>query len=327
MSYHTYIPPQILEHFGSDYKGETGDELIYDCPYCERIGKTKDTKGHLYVNTKTLLYFCHRCEAKGYLGDVDVKGYTFEDSPSDVEMMNKLGSLIGRVDSVKEYNIGISEPLDSSSMKGTIYEYKAIEYLNSRGFSQKVIDFYGMRVGNIFSKYRDRIIIPNQVHFSDKGDLMTDMFVARYFGSNKLDSNGNEIPKYLNPTGESKKNTVFNLHRIKKGDPIIITEGCFTAISAGRNAVATYGKQVSNEQIKKILANEPSMIIVALDPDAIDDAEKLCKRLYSKTGTMIRLVQLPMGEDANSLGHKEFMKYVSESVIYDPVTFRIRDLV
>lgn len=40
-------------------------EMQRNCPYCEMSGKSKDTKKHLYINTKKGVAYCHRCNYKG----------------------------------------------------------------------------------------------------------------------------------------------------------------------------------------------------------------------------------------------------------------------
>lgn len=320
------IPLQVLEKFGDNAIGQSGDELIYKCPFCQERRGTPDTKGHLYVNKKNLMYFCQRCEARGYLGDLETKGYDFTPTPTNVELMNSIGGIISRGNRGQEYySLKDSYPI-TENLKFSIYEMQAINYLYNRGFNLRTIKFYGIRLGDIFSRYRYRIIVPNEIKIIDDTEY-TDMFVARWFSAETEDYNGKKISKYLNPRGENRRSSVFNLHRIKDGDPIIITEGCFTSMSAGRNSVATYGKYITSIQLTKILAKNPSLIYVALDPDALDAARKICHRIYQSTDIPLKLVILPDGEDANSLGHEKFMSYLRRSIDYDPVRFGIYDLV
>ena len=146
---------------------------------------------------------------------------------------------------------------------------------------------------------------------------MTDMFVARYIREIPKDAQGKDmIPRYLNPFGDNRRKCVFNLHRIPKGVPIIITEGSLTAISAGSNAIATYGKYVTDSQLKTILSNQPSSIYVNLDPDAYESAVALCDKLLRMTSVPIYLVVLPDDKDANDLGHEDYMKYIINAKQY-----------
>lgn len=316
-----YIPIQILETFGYDVVHQSGKELVYICPYCRERNGTPDQRGHLYVNVDNLTYFCQRCGAKGYLGHVDVKGYDFTPNPSDPELMKQIGEIIGREEEKDHlYSLEDSRPL--WEFDGSKYETDAIEYLENRGFGFDTIVYYGIRLGNFYSRYRNRVIIPNEITTIDGIDY-TDMFVGRAFADVGVDKKGRPYPKYVNPAGDNRRRSVFNLHRIEKGSPIVITEGCITSMSAGSNAVATYGKYVTDIQLKRILGKRPSLVYVALDPDALDVAEELCKRISRLDTVPIKLVVLPDGEDANSLGHLEFMRYVDQARDWDAIEYNI----
>jgi len=121
----------------------------------------------------------------------------------------------------------------------------------------------------------------------------------------------------LNPFGENKRKCVFNLHRIPTGSPIIITEGVFSAMAAGNSAVATYGKYVSDIQLRQILNKKPSVIYVALDPDALKEATELCERILKKSpNTPVHLVNMPDGKDPSDLEHASFMQILLQSYRY-----------
>lgn len=317
----TNIDPRILAKFGHDYVSISNNEVRYNCPFCEHAGKTPDIHGHLYVSLDRLVYFCHRCGTKGTLNKINVKGYSFEQSPTDRETTESLRKLF-MGDSRELYDISSSIPIERKN-EYLPYEIKAIRYMESRGFNLSVCRYYGIRVGNPLSRYRNRIIVPNEVFTYDDGTVKTDMFVARYFNDDGLDRGR----KYLNPYGNNRRTSVFNLHRIRQHSYIIITEGCFTSMSAGINSVATYGKYVTDCQINKILSKEPSALLVALDPDARKDAFELCRRLKRITATPVYLVDVPEGEDANSLGHGRFMSYVKEAQLYDPVVMGLKSFV
>lgn len=322
------IAPQILEKFGDDILHRSGDELLFRCPFCEDRGKSPDLKGNLYVNNRKLVYFCQRCGASGRLIE-DVKGYNFDETPSDIELLEKIDSILHNQDEVKcNFDLSNSSRIVFSNDSRTYYEDEAIRYLESRGITEDIIDFYEIRLGDIFSKkYKYRIVIPNRVEVRG-GKEYTDMFVARYFREIPRDETGKlTIPKYVNPSGDNRSKTVFNLHRIEDGSPIIITEGVLSSISAGRNAVATYGKYVSRDQLIKILKKNPSVVYVSLDPDAIVEALELCKRIRSMSHVEVRVVELPDGEDPNSLGHDRFIEYLMKASIYNPVNKLIMSLV
>lgn len=308
------INPLILNKFGTDFVGVSGDEVIYICPYCEDNVGSPDSHGHLYINNKNLLYYCQRCGAKGFVGK-SIPNFDYDPIPSDKEMMGLLESVVGdfyRVQRDKLFRIP-KDLVSPDSMCG--------RYLINRDIIPSMIKYYSIRQGE--GNRRFRVIVPNIVYHHEEGDLVyedTDMFVARYCDRIPLNGRGKPaFPKYLNPPGADKSEIVFNLHRIEKGSPIIICEGVFSAISAGRNAVAIYGKSISQKQLSLILSNEPSKIYVCLDPDARKEAISLCYKLTRVASVPIYDIVMPKGEDPNSLGHREFMEILERTRRFDPV--------
>lgn len=299
------VDERIYNKFGDSVVGTSGNELIYLCPYCEDEVGSPDTKGHLYVNSKSYLYHCFRCGKSGYIRPSGVE-YEYDPVPTDNELYALLESALGETDrELPRYEIprGLVSP-DSEGGR----------YLESRGITPEMVEFYSIRQG--VGNRRDRVIIPNQVF----GDGRTDMFVSRYIRPIPTDANGHSaFPKYLNPPGAQKARIVFNLHRVPEGSPVIICEGVLSAISAGRNAVAIYGKSISQTQLSMILSKSPSRIYVCLDPDAIGESYKLCHRLSVVSAVPVYQVILPEGHDPNSLGHETFMGYLSRTRRFDPV--------
>lgn len=307
-----YIPATIIERFGSDPVGKSGKDLIYNCPECEKRVGSPDTHGNLWVSTDNFMFHCFRCEWSGGVSRKSSKGYTFEINPDSDQIANTIKKSLGLViskESTVNYNYKIP-PV-------TVFEVPdAMNYLLSRGITTNQMIKYNMRFSSYLDgKYKYRIIIPNRI--IRKGDSeYTDMYVAR-----KIYDSLDDLPKYLNPVGNNKSNIVFNLHTIPNRVPVIITEGVFSCISAGPNAVATYGKAVSDEQIKLIIDKEPSSIYVSLDPDAYDNfSVKLCKRIHKVDSRIpLYLIKLPDGEDPNSLGTEVYYNYVRNAQKYDPM--------
>lgn len=312
------INPLILNKFGTDFVGRVRDEVIYICPYCEdRVG-SPDGHGHLYVNNKNLLYFCQRCGAKGYVGKSN-QYFEFDPVPSDKDMFGLLESVVGdsyKLTTDKLFRVPLNLVNPNS---------KCGRYLLSRGITENIIKYYSIRQGE--GKRKDRVFVPNKIYHHESEELIyddTDMYVARYCNDIPLNSRGKPaFPKYLNPPGADKNKIVFNLHRIDKETPIIICEGVFSAITAGRNAVAIYGKTISQTQLTMILSNEPSKIYVCLDPDARKEAIALCYKLTKVASVPIYDIVMPTGHDPNSLGHNKFMEILVHTRQFDPIERQI----
>lgn len=294
----------ISSAFGDTNSSARGGlELMYNCPFCEhRRGKVdKDKK--MYVNVKNLKYWCFKCEAKGSL-KVDeftrtILGKGNSDIYKDLFELDK--EMSGHP--VEEENDGDNtffiphNKLKPGSM--------AYEYIVERGISQEDILYYDMREGDLFNpRHFGRVVIPNRVY----SNVFTDMYVGRTY----LD----QEPKYSNPPQSARRSLVFNLHNIPKREPIIIAEGVISAIFTGRNGVATYGKYVTDTQMKLILNNKPKAIYVALDPDAQDQAVRLCDSLVSISDIPIYLIKMPDDDDPADLGYDGFQEYLRSSEQY-----------
>ncbi len=86
----------------------------------------------------------------------------------------------------------------------------------------------------------------------------------------------NDRLKYLSPTGMPP--VLFNASRVH--DVVVITEGPFDALRLPEFAVAAIGKDWSDTKTALVLQLRPRTVIVALDPDAAADAERICTALY-----------------------------------------------
>lgn len=159
-----------------------------------------------------------------------------------------------------------------------------------RGLTVEQISYYGICAA-MEEPYLGRVFIPT---FHD-GKVV--YWVARTFMDQE--------PKYLNPKGLSKVDFVFGLQQAKSFDTVIITEGVFSAIAAGPNAVATFGKAVSASQRQQIADANFKRIVVALDGDARKEAVELSV-WFSSRGHETYLVDMPRDQDPDSdLGFRD----------------------
>ena len=269
-----------VNKFGNICKRNKDGELIFKCIKC---GREK-----LYVNTANGLYHCFRCGYKGKL-----KART---TLSDVKAKYDINTLS---------NLTTKETAELTlipffSTKLTDEQTMALKH---RGLTDADIKFY-----HICGRQEDgRIQIPNYV----KG-CFTDLVCAWEWDKEKVTSKN---PKYLNSEGTKKDNTLFNIYNIEQGvNQIILCEGLFNAITAGRNAVASYGCHLSRRQCQLILDKEPKSILLAYDSDepGVNGTYEVIKHLinFKYKGT-VEYILLPVGVDINDLGHDNFINYVN----------------
>jgi DNA primase len=132
--------------------------------------------------------------------------------------------------------------------------FAARNYLKKRGVTKR--DLVWWKLGYCHEgEYEGRIIIPS---FDDDGNV-------NYFVSRSYDRQ--YYPKYKNPP--VSKNIVFNDLFIDWSSDIVLVEGVFDAIKAGRNSIPLLGSTLNDEsKLLSRIVKEDSAVYVALDPDA-----------------------------------------------------------
>jgi len=286
----------IITNFGENYVDDTSShDLRYECPHCKELGKTYEDR-KLYVSYDTLMFHCFRCDWKGKLSSDD---YLQEGTTSKffktLETFSGISTAVVESTDPVFFKIPTQVPLRDDP---------AVLYLNQRGISYEDVLWYNMRVPTREDNMRffGRIVIPNKIIATQ----WTDMYSARTY-------TGLE-PKYLNPKNSPRARTVFNLHNQKENcEQIIINEGVLTSIAAGYDSVATYGKSVTDEQIRQIVGKNSKRIYVSLDNDAKPEdgimrdptqykVDELVGKLLNNSKSEIYLVRMPPGKDAVDVG-------------------------
>jgi len=283
----------VIANFGRSYKliNEEIGEIAYQCPYCKELGK-KFSDYKLYVNVNKLVYDCKRCGRQGYLAYKDIS-LLEDDRPS-------LASLL-------------SAPAEEGSYiripKDLLIDYpdtKAFDYMLGRGFSKEDIRKYSFRLPGINeSKLIGRVVIPNQIFYSN----YTDMFTARSYTGSSL--------RYYNPPNSQKSKILFNAHNIPENpEYLILNEGPLNSIIAGDLSVASYGKVLSKEQFQIIKRINPYKIYISYDTDAKEQSEDLCKKFLEYSSIKPFLVILPDNKDAVDLGKEKYKEIVFSTQRY-----------
>ena len=109
---------------------------------------------------------------------------------------------------------------------------------------------------------------------------------------------------------------VFNYHADTALGSLIITEGPISAIVAGRDAIALFGKTYVPRQLEDAQQISKNIrIYVSLDGDAWKEEGELCDVLHRK-GMEIYRVGLQYGSDPASLGRSEFRKRIEQAPRY-----------
>lgn len=274
----------------------TGDEVRFNCwrPDC---GDHPDTKYHLYVNPRRGRFFCQRCQRGGRLEWL-ARMIGVEVPEDSLLMWEQLMHEFLWGTSTDEEMDYIVLPREYNEMMPGL---EAHRYMIERGVSDKKIAFYQIGFGTGYLK--NRIIFPD---VDEYGKLV--YWVARKYG--KLDNN-EKAPKYKN-ADIPRKRQVYNLGRLLQrgwNRRIVICEGPISANVAGFDAVATYGKYVTGDQVSRLVAVGACEYVIAFDGDALLEGVSLATRLFRR-GLNVKLVKFRYNEDPASVGGQEMRRRI-----------------
>lgn len=286
----------LVSKLGNAYRSRH-PEIRFDCPFCTSHGNTPDTKGRLWINVDKQLFLCYRCKTRGNLDRLFVllglgAAPVLTDWNRILELLLETADVIPEDDDSDapcEYPCDVIPALENSLASRYLLAPKGEIVWKSgkgRGLTHQQIIDYGIVVG-AETPFKTRIFIPT---YNNAGVVV--YWVAR-------DMTGEAKAKYINPE-RSRRSQIFNLHRAINYQYCIITEGVFSAIAAGDNAVATYGKMISSAQVYKLADAGFSRYYVALDNDAMEESIDLCRSLDS-LGKEVWFVPLPTGQDPDSV--------------------------
>lgn len=307
------VDPFLVARLGEYKSAGGGLEVRFNCPQCvtrrHNVGNP-DRDQKLYVNFSRGVFFCQRCFWKG---------------PIDY-LYKSLGIVNTLPNGVLEYlpqdlaeEVGIDkddlvEPSGSIGVPDTSSDFASTDawfWLWSRLHTIGQEELFELMAETVFrrglKKYWHRVFI-------------CDVYrgVTRYWQSRTyLDG---VKPKYLSPWGISRNEVLFNQQYVEdySCDPVIICEGMLSAIVAGRDAVATYGRVVTTGQLELLAGLDCREFILAAesDPDAKKDACKVAEGLHRR-GKKVYILEMPPKEDPASLGREVFRSMLDRAVPYD----------
>ncbi len=260
-------------------------EYSVNCPWCP-----SDTKFKLQLNPVKGAYFCYRCEARGYLEFdwLDQVEAPKVDPSAPVEWDHEPDGFV---------------PFGSTSLTSFVLRPYVTYLRDQRHVWRQAIS---VGAGACMSgKYAGRVVVPMK---DDRGNWLG--FSSRVIVPQ---SNWPDAPKYLYPKGMDRKTNLWGLSwvpRLKdKTRPLWLTEGVFDALPLYPYGVASFGKNVTNEQLDRLaevcgvhLVGE-TKVVVGLDGDAWEEGRVICQRLRLR-GVDCKYARLPPCTDPGVLGLK-----------------------
>lgn len=234
----------------------------------------------------------------------------------------------------------------------------AREYLLQRGFNTEMIETFSIgfapdswdTLTNFFEKRNVRLDPMEQIGLLSKRDFdgkLFDRFRNRIifpiwnkdgkvvgFGGRVL---GNEQPKYLNSSDSkifNKSNILYGLHiarmEIRKKNEAVLFEGYVDVISAWqagvKNAVATMGTAITDEQAKLIRRNAEAVIICYDSDSAGLKATLRAIGVLEAYNCYVKVARLPEGFDPDDFIQKHGSKRFKSEVIeanQTPMAFKM----
>lgn len=332
MKYYEGLVDSVLDPVGESGGGK---DIIYRCPFCEGIKGS----GHLYINYDKNLYHCYKCGVGGrdIRSLLRLMGISLEEEvPVSLLQRNSKSMELDKLLNPTEKKIeGRNVDKTTKFFMEHTKDLSPVsrQYLYNRGISDEEILMYHMREGIDRrgsyveglrgQNYAGRILVPSLVE-----NNKVSYFVAR-------DYMNSSTRKYLNPPADLAYSSedVWNLTLARKvSSTVIICEGVFTAIAAGRgkyNAVATYGKsiaEVSNRDQGKmsqgvqLLEAGFDKYIVAYDADATKELLSTCEYLSSR-GADTYFIKVPPKygphSDISDFTRAEYLELLSNMKKYN----------
>ena len=135
---------------------------------------------------------------------------------------------------------------------------------------------------------------------------------------------GKAYPKYKNPP--VSRNIVFNDLFVDWSSDIILVEGVFDAIVAGRNSVPLLGSTLNqNSVLLQSIVKEDAGVYIALDPDAKMKELGIIKTLLD-FDIEVWKVDIADNEDVGSMNKGQFQKCLKNASLITPDNYLLLTL-
>jgi len=298
-----------LRRIYPDVKGKH-PEFKVCCPKCD------DTRYRLGINAKLKLGHCFNCDWKfgekqllQLIGKVSIyEENSFAELEKDFQVIDEV--TVNKPQSVTKAELKITAKSFSELARCDCtdsYFLAAVTYLENRGISLDSAIAHNFMLGDKRSRLSGRIVIP----IIENGEVIS--YQAR--------SIENRVPKYLNPPkglgGSSKSSLVYNIDITKEFDSVYICEGVFSAMSVGVNALAIFGKELSDVQASKIINSGVRVAYIVFDSGAKSSAHKAAKKLWPRVEVYIANLE---GGDPNELEPSALREFLDTAEEYDEFT-------
>ncbi len=275
-----YLDDRGIDYSTSGHKNVSAGWIGLSCPFCG------DKSTHLGVNLESKKFSCFRCGKKGgavaLVQQLDDCSYSKAARTVSTFVTRDFSHIIRKE---RTHASVTMLPRNTSNSFLPIHDKFLAKRRYERAFLERKYDI--MAVGPTCDDWKFRIVIPVYLNH----ELVT--YVARDT-TGKLEVPYKNCPIELCVT--QAKHTLYGIDDIK--DEIILVEGILDAWRIGTKAVATFGTQVTDEQISLLGSKNIKKAFVLFDADATDKADKLAYSISSVV-SQVEVVQLHTGDPDN----------------------------
>lgn len=254
-------------------------QYVCDCPFC---GK----EHHFYISQKTQLWDCKKCGEYGNISKLLrklQKNYLLEGST--IEIRDNINSIRRMSDGLIE-DVSIDELPIVKMPVG--WKVRCNSYLLSRRLDFEDCVRYNIGYTEMLSKYSNYILIP----IYDGGEIRG--YVGRFASKNVPEG----VLRYKNSPGTKFSDLLFGYDEINdRTTSVVIVEGIFDKIAVDKTlglwnsddvkCVCTFGKKISDVQIKKLCDKGVVRVVLLYDFDAINDIKRYGLKLENYFSTRI----------------------------------------
>ena len=184
----------------------------------------------------------------------------------------------------------------------------------ARGITDEMIARYGIlySIGNFEYDgrqiyYSHRIFFPI---YSRKGEICG-------FQGRAIAESG---AKYLTAPWMNKSEVLYGCHEYPTGvGHLLLVEGVMDKLGwhkVGLNAVASFGKSISDAQIEILLDINPDVLYLAYDRDALSKSFDFCERNLHRFKKIL-IISMPFGRDSDEMTDDELVDCIENAVEYD----------
>jgi len=291
----------LISVFGEGNLSGDGKDIAFFCPVCRKSPKSKK-KRKLSIEIETGVYHCWVCESKGKSLTWFVKKNVPEFKDLD-RMREYFGGEKSAEKEEEEFILQLPDDFKLIALSSSPIANVMRDYLFDRGMNEE--DLYRFKAGySLEYNFKDRVIFP-----SLDNNLELNFYVTRTISEEV------KFAKYRN-CDASKKDIIFNEHLIDWSEPVILVEGIFDAVKAGKQAIPVLGSWVdmSYYVFKKIVQNKTD-VILGFDPDVKNKEMKIAK-LFFQNSVNVKIIE-NYDKDLGDLSKEEVKNLILNAKPFD----------